>query len=421
MNKTIWNAVLAEKEELIAIRRHCHEHPELSCQEFQTISYIEEKLNEYGISHRYINKGGIIAWIDGEGGAGKTLLIRADIDALPITEQPTNLSTKRVCTSLNKGIMHACGHDGHIAMALIAAKILNRQKKDWPGKVIFMFEQGEEQSGPLEYLLQFLERDSGWHIDGCYATHVRWDIPAGKIAVCHEAPMAGGFGFEIRIKGHGGHGSRPDLAQSPIDCFHDFYNGLQALRMRIIPPMEGLTISIGTIHAGDVLNVIPDELTFSGTSRFFSYEKAGKRFYEEFLHLLQNSCDIHGCTYEILHMPKPLFEVQNNPICVSLAEQAVKEYIGPDILTSCQPWMASETFALTARLYPGILTFTGIANKEKGCGGNHHTPEFDLDEDGLSYGTAACLGFAVEFLTKQPDIPFCRPEESLEEMVKRNI
>ncbi|MCH4187831.1 MAG: amidohydrolase [Megasphaera sp.] len=421
MEEALWETVLAEKSELIAIRRHCHEYPELSCKEFKTIAYIEGKLDEYGISHRYIDNGGIIAWIDGEKGPGKTLLIRADIDALPIEETDTNLSVKRSCCSLNKGVMHACGHDGHIAMALVTAKILNDQRQGWPGKVVFMFEQGEEQSGPLEYLLRFLEEQSGWHIDACYATHVRWDIPAGKIAICHDAPMAGGFGFEIRINGHGGHGSRPDLAQSPIDCFHDFYSNLQSLRMRTVPPLEGLTISIGSIHSGEVLNVIPDSLTFAGTSRFFSYENAGRKFYEEFLHILQTSCDLYHCTYDILHMPPPLYEVQNNPDCVALAEQAVIQQLGADVLTTCVPWMASETFALTTRLYPGVLTFTGIANTAKGCGGNHHTPEFDLDEDGLPYGTAACLGFARNFLAQQPDITFTRTTEPLEDLIKRNI
>ena len=110
--------------------------------------------------------------------------------------------------------------------------MLQRWKDQWDGTVVLMFERGEEESGPLEYLLRYLETESPWHIDSCYATHVRWDIPAGKVSVCHDAPMAGGFGFEIRIDGHGGHGSRPDLAESPIDCFHDFYGNMQALRMR---------------------------------------------------------------------------------------------------------------------------------------------------------------------------------------------
>lgn len=416
----ILQAVQEQAAELTAIRRHCHTYPELSLQEINTMSYIQGKLNEYGIENHHVEKGGIIGWIDSHK-PGKTLLLRADIDALPIEESASNLTQHRVCRSCNPGVMHACGHDGHIAMQLIAAKILQQWKDKWSGKIVFMFEQGEEESGPLAYLLSYLEQESGFHIDACYATHVRWDIPTGKIAVCHEAPMAGGFGFEIKIIGHGGHGSRPDLAESPIDCFHAFYNDLQALRMRTVPPLSGLTVSIGSLHSGNTLNVIPNDLTFAGTCRFFSYEKAGKRFYEEFLHILDNACQTYGCSYEILHMPKPLFEVQNNPICTSIAEQAVSTYIGADALMTCTPWMASETFAITSRLYPGVLTFTGIANKEKGCGANHHTPEFDLDEDGLVYGATACIGYALTYLEQQPDIPFTRPNESLESLTSRNI
>ena len=416
----ILQAVQQEAAELTAIRRRCHEHPELSRQETQTMAYIQEKLTEYGIASRHVEHGGILGWIDGQK-PGKTLLLRADIDALPIEESDCNLSQQRSCRSHRPGVMHACGHDGHIAMQLVAAKLLNQWKDRWNGKIVLMFEQGEEESGPLAYLLQYIEKESGWHIDACYATHVRWDIPTGKIAVCRETPMAGGFGFEIRINGRGGHGSRPDLAQSPIDCFHAFYSDLQALRMRVVPPLSGLTVSIGSLHSGSALNVIPNDLTFSGTCRFFSYDQAGKRFYEEFLHILDNACRTYGCTYDILHMPKPLFEVQNNPVCVKLAEQAVASYIGPDALTGCTPWMASETFAITARLYPGVLTFTGIANADKGCGANHHTPEFDLDEDGLIYGTTACVGYALDYLTQAPDIPFTRPDEPLEVLASRNI
>lgn len=420
MMDSLFQRVQELADELIAIRRHCHEYPELSCKETETLAYIQDKLTSYGICHRYIEDGGIIAWIDGKA-EGKTLLLRADIDALPIDEGEKNLSCTRVCRSHHPGVMHACGHDGHTAMLLIAGKMLQQYKDSWDGRIVLMFEQGEEESGPIANLLQFLEEESSWHIDACYATHVRWDIPTGKIAVSYDPPMAGGFGFEIKITGRGGHGSRPDLAQSPIDCFHSFYSDLQALRMRVVPPLSGLTVSIGSLHSGSALNIIPNTLTFSGTCRFFSYDQAGKQFYEEFHRLLASACESYGCTYDILHMPKPLFEVQNNPICTQIAREAVQHYLSPEALYTCAPWMASESFALTARLYPGVLTFTGIENIAKGCGANHHTPEFDLDEDGLLYGAATCVGFALDFLAKKPDIPFTRPDEPLHELTARNI
>lgn len=416
----IKETVLQYADEITALRRHFHTHPELSKKEFQTMAYIETYLTDLGISFHHVDKGGIIAWIEGKE-PGKTILLRADIDALPIEEKETNLSCQRVCCSQNKGVMHACGHDGHMAMLLAAAKILNQWKTQWCGTIVFMFEQGEEESGCLPYLLKYLRYKSGFHIDTCYATHVRWDVPAGKIAICRDAPMAGGFGFEIKITGHGGHGSRPDLAQSPIDCFHAFYGDVQALRMRTVSPQECVTISIGSLHSGTTINIIPNELTFGGTCRFFSYDNAGKQFYEKFLALLDSRCSDYGCTYEILHMPKPLYEVQNNPACVTLAEEAVKKYIGSDALYTCDPWMASESFAITTRLYPGVLAFTGIQNLEKGCGANHHTPEFDIDESGLVYGAMACLGYTLDFLREKPELPFTEIAEPFDELIEHNI
>ena len=168
----ILEEVRKEQGELVALRRHFHEHPELSKKEDQTLAYIAKKLEEYGISYRLVDKGGLIAWIDGKG-PGKTLLLRADVDALPIEEGERNLSCPRVCRSQNHGVMHACGHDGHMAMQLMAAKCLQRWKDQWDGTVVLMFERGEEESGPLEYLLRYLETESPWHIDACYATHGR--------------------------------------------------------------------------------------------------------------------------------------------------------------------------------------------------------------------------------------------------------
>ena len=408
--------------ELTALRRHFHENPELSGQEKETLAFIEEKLQSCHIPYHHVNNGGIVGWIDGEGGGeGKTLLLRADIDALPIDESPENLGHKRTCRSCHPGVMHACGHDGHMAMLLVEGKILESLKKTWSGKIILMFEQGEEGTGNIKQLLEFLERDSGWSIDACYATHVRWDIPAGKIAICHGPAMAGGFGFKIKLIGNGGHGSRPDLANSPIDCFAAFYQNIQALRMRSVSPKECLTLSIGSIHAGELLNVIPDDLVFAGTSRFFSYDNAGKAFYEGFMKILENECDNYNCRYEILRMHHPLYEAHNDETCTTLAERAVQTHMGEDVLFEAEPWMASETMALTLRLYPGVLTFTGIANEELGCGANHHTPQFDLDERGLIYGAAAGISYALQFLAEQPDIPFTRNIISLADLTSRDI
>ena len=381
---------------------------------------IEKTLDSYGIQHLRVENGGIFAWIDGNG-EGKTILLRADIDALPIEENENNLAKKRSCISKNKGVMHACGHDGHIAMQLMEAKLLNELKDQWPGKVIFMFEEGEETNVNIKPLLEYLELKSDWKIDTCYATHVRWDIPAGKITVIPGPCMAGGFGFKVYIHGQGGHGSRPDLCNSPIDAFTSFYHDLQAFRMQGISPMETVTVSIGTVQAGDVYNVIPNDLFFAGSSRFFSYEKAGILLHDAIEPMLKRACENYHCTYEIPHLTNPLYESYNNETCADLAVKAITKYIGADALYTAEPWMASETFALTQHLYPGLLTFTGIKNPEKGTGANHHTPEFDIDENGLATGVAAAIGYTLDYLIEQPDLHFTRDIVSLDDLTSRNL
>ena len=400
----------------INMRRYFHENPELSEKEFNTSKVVKEELDKIGVP--WVPCGletGVLATIKGSK-PGKTILLRGDMDALTVTEK-----TGLPFTSKNPGVMHACGHDGHIAMLLVAAKILHEWKDTWSGTIICLFEQGEEDSHAMEYIVPWLETKSGYHIDGCYATHLRWDIPTGKIAICSDAPMAGGFRFDITIHGQGGHGSRPDLCHSPIDCFSAFNQELQGLRLRTVPPRQCLAVSIGSLHSGELQNVVPQDLTFGGTCRYFDYDQAGKPFYDEFYYLLDHTCASHHCSWTSGPVPKPLYEVHNDPTCAALAEKAITAYLGEDVLTTCDPWMASETFAILTRLYPGVLTFTGIANPSKGTGGNHHTPEFDLDEDALVYGTTACISYALAFLKEKPQTSFIRTDEPLDTLAARNV
>ena len=404
------------EKELIETRRYLHRHPELSFQETDTADYIRSSLNALGVPlMEGISGTSTVAVIKGEKN-GPCIAFRADIDALPVEEE-NDLPFK----SEVPGVMHACGHDGHIAMLLVAAKILHEWKDTWSGTIICLFEQGEEDSHAMEYIVPWLETKSGYHIDGCYATHLRWDIPTGKIAICSDAPMAGGFRFDITIHGQGGHGSRPDLCHSPIDCFSAFNQELQGLRLRTVPPRQCLTVSIGSLHSGELQNVVPQDLTFGGTCRYFDYDQAGKPFYDEFYHLLDYTCASHHCSWTSGPVPKPLYEVHNDPTCAALAEKAITASLGEDVLTTCDPWMASETFAILTRLYPGVLTFTGIANPSKGTGGNHHTPEFDLDEDALVYGTTACISYALAFLKEKPQTSFIRTDEPLDTLAARNV
>jgi len=406
--------------QMIADRRWLHEHPELSGQETQTLDYITRALEEMGLSIHIVPNGGVIGVLN-EKAQGPCVLLRADVDALPVLESTENLSGTRRCISQNPGAMHACGHDAHAAMLLGAARALSADRENVPGCVLFVFERGEEKGGRgfLENLLPYI--DEHFNVGACYGTHVRWDIPAGKIAVPDGIAMAGGFGFNVTIHGKGGHGSRPDLAHSPIDCFCAIHQQLSALRMRVAPPDQVLTYSLGTVQSGEQSNVIPEELRFSGTVRTYDTAGAGERFAEEMCRMIDNTCAAHGCSAEYAHFSKPLYEVRNNAKAADCARQAIMKNVGMSSLAACQPWMASETMSAYLKLWPGVLTFTGIRNEKLGSGANHHTPQFDVDEAALLPGAAAACAYALDSLTNRPEFGFKRDIVSMQDLVSRSI
>lgn len=393
---------LAAKEEagLIALRRHFHEHPELSQREFETMDFIEERLKALGLSPVRVPHGGIFAVID-SGRPGWTVLMRADMDALPILESERNLVKGKVCVSKNPGVSHACGHDGHMAMLLTEAKILAEHREDWEGRIVLMFEEAEEMGergvGPM---LRYLEEQQ-IDVDACWGAHVMYSLPAGETAVMDGAMLAGAFFFRVKLHGKSGHGSMPHLAVSPIDCFTAFASEIQSYRMRRVAPSHGMTFSFGMVQAGDTPNVIPDELTFAGTARFLDNED-GLAFRETFWSMLRRVCESFGCAGEAVE--DQYFPVtQNTKECAALARRAIVEAGGA--AADMEPWMAAETFALTESVYPGVFAFVGIKNEELGSGGNHHTPEFDIDEKGLTAGVAAALASVLAFLREKPDCP----------------
>ena len=230
------------------------------------MDYIENFLHGLEIETVRVPHGGVFGFID-SGKPGWTVLMRADIDALPIREDPVNLSKERVCISKNDGVMHACGHDGHMAMLLTEAKILALHKSDWEGKVVLMFEEAEEMGERgIAPMLRYL-RDHHIHVDTCFGTHVKWDLPAGKVGILYGTAMAGAYFFRIKLHGKSGHGSRPDMAVSPIECFISIASELRSYRMRVTAPTDSFTYSFGSVEAGHEPNIIPEELMFAGTAR----------------------------------------------------------------------------------------------------------------------------------------------------------
>lgn len=410
-------AVSENYEYTVKLRRYFHENPECGPAEQEgTMKKIEQELDDMNIRHVRIPNGGVFGFIDGAR-EGKTVLLRSDIDALPIEENENNLSGKKVCVSKKKGVMHGCGHDAHIAMLLTAGKILKEMADELEGHIILMFEQGEEGYLNIVPMCRAIQ-EMHLKIDTCYATHVRWDVPAGKLVCCPKISMSGIHHYELNIYGEGGHGSRPDLAKSPIDCYHEIYNIMLGLRMKYVRPDSGLTWSVGYLHAGSAFNVIPDHLECAGSIRSMDIE-AGEEFWKEFKKTIDEICKLYYCKSKI-ECKTHFLPLINHESCRQLFLKSVEQYLGKDAIDQTEPWMASESYCYLTCMYPSVHTFTGIRNEEVGSGANHHTPEFDIDEKGMVPGITAAVAYAVEFLKNPPDVSDFKPLcNSMEELIVR--
>ena len=396
--------LLKENEEyIISCRRWLHEHPEESAMEFETLEFIKGELGKMNIEHVHVADGGILAFLGSEEkGKGRTVLLRADIDALALNEYENNLAGPKPCVSKRPGYCHACGHDGHTAMLLGCAKVLHEHEDEIPGRIILMFEQGEEETDSVRYIYKYIE-DNGIHIDTVYGTHLYAGLESGKISVNAGPVMSGSMPFSVTIRGKGGHGSRPDMAFSPVDCFAALYNALNTLRLRRITPFNSLTFSVGSVHSGTVGNVIPDELTFNGTVRVFDIED-GKRFADEMKKCCENTCAAYDCELAELRVSGPGVPVCNDKFLAGLAQEGIRE-LGGDYLGSVEPWMASEVFGLTQLKWPGVFGFVGINNPEKGTGALHHNGAFDVDESVLAVGAASYIAYAMKYLNYEGELP----------------
>jgi amidohydrolase len=375
--------------------RHLHANPELSGEERETVAYVTRELSALGIPYVVVENGGILGFIEGASG-GKTVMLRADLDALPITEDESNGLCPRRVISKNRGVMHACGHDGHTAMLLTAAKVLQENRDQLPGKIILMFERGEEATANVIMLYEYIAANK-IKIDSTYAIHLYYALETGKIAILSGPVNACAVLLEVTITGKGGHGSRPDQANSPIDCFVAIYNALQASRMKYISPYDPATFSIGKVQSGAAYNIIPNELTFGGSYRFTSVENA-KKMAVESNRMVEHICAAYDCRGKI-NIRAAGLPVYNDPRCADIARDSIGKAIGGERVCLVDPWMASETYGMTSRIWRSVFALVGIKNDKKGTGREHHNSAFEVDEDALVWGAASAAAYALGFLS----------------------
>lgn len=385
------NLIEKNKDYIIEMRRYFHMHPELSFEEFETTKKIAEELEKMGIPYEIPTeepKTGVIGVIKG-GKPGKTVALRADIDALNVTEK-NDVEYK----SQNVGKMHACGHDTHMAMLLGAAKMLKEVQNDLCGKVYLIFQPAEEVGLGAKYMM----RQGNWfeETDNIYGSHIWSGVEAGKISVEAGDRMAAADLFKIKIKGKSGHGSMPNETIDAVVTGSAVVQALQQLVSRNYSPLDSVTVTIGSFHSGNRFNIIAGEAEMEGTNRYFSRE-VGERIENDMRRVIKGVCDAYGATYE-LEYTYILGPTINEEKSSHIAEKAIEKFAGKDAVALMQKTTGGEDFAFYLEKKPGCFGFVGCRNPLVGADFPHHSERFNVDESVLANGAATYAQYAIDFL-----------------------
>ena len=388
-------ACLQQRDYVVRLRREFHRDPEVSMREYRTLDRICQELEAMELPYERVPNGGILAYICGKG-PGKTVLLRADCDALPQQESAENAGGKpKGAVSQRDGVAHTCGHDAHTAMLLGACRILAGQREHFTGNIVAVFERGEENCEGYYYLIRYFQ-EKKMQFDSVFALHVSPDLPAGTIGICPDKLSGGNIQFEYTLTGQSGHASRPDLSVNPIDCFVAIANDLRAVRMNCMDPFHTVTYTFGSVVSGNNRNIIPEELTFKGTCRFLDIE-AGLVFKEEMSKIVEKNCALYGCSAKDIMLKGPLLPGICYRPSAELASRAFQSCTDARIVEKVA-FLGSESFAITLAYYPGCLAWIGIGNAEAGISATLHNIHFDIDESALTYGVAAHVAYALAFL-----------------------
>ena len=360
-------------EELRQIRRDLHKIPELGLKEYKTSAYIREKLEGFGITELETwLETGVVAVIRGKG-KGQAVAFRADMDALPVTEQ-----TGCDFTSEHVGCMHACGHDGHVTVLLGFAKYLQEHKDELENDVVLIFQPAEEGPGGAQLLVDagLFEKHPVRCIIGC---HIFPQVPQGKVACRKGAMMARNGEVDVHIYGESAHGAQPQLGHDAVLAAGAVITGLHTILSRNVSPLDSGVLTFGAIHGGEACNIIAKEVKLEGTMRAFSdeaYETMTKRVQE----VASGIAAGYGCKGEAVfrHMYRV---VDNDPKLVELLQE-----VAGDAYEETPPYMLAEDFSLYLQKVPGMFFFLGSGNAEKGYTHSLHSAQFQFDEEILALG-----------------------------------
>jgi hippurate hydrolase len=391
MKKRIKELAHKYAPEFIAIRQHIHAHPELSFQEFETSLFIQQKLDEFGVTYTAGIAGtGIIAIIEGKNPSSKTIALRADMDALPITEA-NDVPYK----SLNTGIMHACGHDVHTTCVLGATRILQELKDEFEGTIKILFQPGEEKHPGGASLMINEGALENPRPDAILGMHVQPTMEAGKLGFRDGKYMASADEIYITIKGKGGHAALPHLTVDTILVASHLVVSLQQVISRNNNPFSPSVLSICAFNGGYTTNVIPSEVKLMGTFRAmdetwrFKAHDIIKKQATELAHAMGAEIDI-----EILVGYPCLY---NNEAVTAQARGLAEDYLGIDKVEDTEIRMGAEDFAFYSQIVPACFFRLGTGNISRGITSGVHTPTFDVDESAIEVGIGTMAYLATQF------------------------
>lgn len=380
--------------EIIEMRRHFHRYPELGYEEFETADYIKKKLTEYGIPFQSeIAKTGILGIIKGKHEGG-IVAFRADMDALPIQEENEHsfISTK-------ENIMHACGHDAHMAMLLGTGYILQQLREHIHGTVLLVFQPAEEM-GPVGGAKPMLEAGvfNDYKPDVIYGQHVWPQLPVGQIGIRDKEMMGASDTFKITLRGKAGHASMPQLTNDPIVTAASLITNLQTIVSRSLDPLEASVISIGKIEGGKAKNIITNKVYLEGSIRTYN-PNIKKKLKERFFEITNHVAQMYNNEVEIEYLDGYSATI-NTPKWARLVRETAKSLFGEDATPEVKPSLAAEDFSRFLDEIPGAFFWLGTRLEDSEEQRALHDPQFDLNEDALKKGTALFTKLAINTLNE---------------------
>jgi amidohydrolase len=371
------------------MRREFHMYPEISWQEKNTSKRIKKELDKMSIPYVPAAETGIIATIEGRKG-GKTVALRADMDALEV-EELNEVDYK----SRNKGVSHACGHDGHIAMLLGAGKVLNEIKNELNGSVKLIFQPAEEELNGAPSII----KDGGLdRVDNIFGIHLLGMLPLGLISVGKGPRLSSADQFFVEVMGKGGHGGMPDQTVDAVLAASAIVMNLQSIASREISPIEPIVISVGKFNAGTRFNVIAGSAHLEGTTRCFNNE-IRKKLPDIMERIITNTAQSYRAEAKLKYV-EAVPPTINDAKSADRAEKMITNTYGKDVLFEIPPVTGGEDFSLYLEKVPGVFLWLGAMSEEEGVTHQQHSDRFNINEDALEIGTTLYVQYALDFLNE---------------------